>query len=337
MSSITSIAITEAPVNLQDLVWALSNTQSLEEKYKAAMSTVRQIRSRYAGENDDLSKDLKDWIDRLSTFVEREKPTTFDELARLARREFDLLQEMFRNPLDPDRFVETVFYDGKYIWDEKTLKDYPSHISPFDCVSRIEVYPHPFCGEMIAWWKSLPLDPLYQMTLRNPQQLILRNFAPAPSSLQQISSQNTRTKLELYLLNAEQAVSKKKILNQQKDIGKLVVAIRTTIPRAKQEVGEVVGLMNRSIETHHTESNMRLTALEETQATARNIFNATIQNRDQQISQLNHRQTQSEAEIRELKRQEANFQSQIASQASTIAALSNQVHSRNDGGGCAIL
>jgi hypothetical protein len=341
MISIHSTTTTENPTP-NHLVFVLSSAQSLEEKFIAVHSNLREIRSRYLGENDKLSTSLREWIDRFSACMREERPACFDELIRLAKREFDLLQEMFRNPFSRDRHVETSFFDGEFIWDEATLKDYLqlSHISPFDGTSCLEAHPHPFCSEMIAWWKSLPLDPLYRMQPTHSLDLIVRKFSittPPTSTIQSISSQNANTKLELYILYAQQAISTKKIHNQQKAIEKLSVAIRTTAVRAKEEIGEVVTLMRQSNEAHRVETDMRLTALEETQQTTRNIFTATIRDKDQKINHLDQQQKLSEKEIGELKRQAALLQSQIASQANTIAALSNRVNSDDGGSDCTIL
>ena len=333
----TTTANTTAP---QHFVWPRTNAQPAEIQFKTVAQALRQIRSRYVAQTDELSTDLKDWIDRFSTFVDRGNPTTLGEAAHLARKEFDILKDILRNIFAPDRTVETPLWDGQFLWDESSLNDYLQlyHISPFDGTTRLEARPHPFCAEVIQWMKSLPLDGLYQAApVTTARARILRNFASATPPLQKISSQSPNEKLELYLLYAEQAVAAKKIRNQNKKIAVLSTAIRTTIPRAEEGIRVAIREMRASNEAHHRKSNMRNAALEEMITTGQTVFNGALLDKDQQIGQLNYRQTLSEAQIKAMKEREAQFEAQLASQNATIAALSNQVNNSGGGNDCTIL
>jgi hypothetical protein len=337
-TSAQTTSLTETTSSPQELVLTLTGTQSPQDLFTAVMSALDQIRARHQGENDTLSQDLKDWIKRFSTFVARENPATLEEVERLGRRELELLKDLLRNPLAPDRIVDSALFDGEYIWDETTLNDYLQlyHISPFNSRTRIEAHPHPFCREVIAWWKSLPLDAFSQTAPVTSRELILRNFSSPTPPILRISSQNAATKLELYLLHAQQAVSAKRARDQQKMIERLSVSLTTTVVRAEAGIREAVNEMRQSNAAHHREANMRMDANDQLLRTTQTIFNGAIRDRDQRIHAQDVRQQQSEAEIAELKRQDAANKAQLAAQAQTIASLSN----RGGGGGgrrCTIL
>jgi uncharacterized coiled-coil protein SlyX len=327
---------TRTIMSVQTITTSISPTLSLtlinaHTVFKAKMTEIENICRYYQNDGDSI---LMSWAQEFLTTINRLNPHSLEEVVRLLQDQLWLFREHVKSPHPPYAIIETPILVCGVLWEKRDFDDYISsypNINPREKEELLAtVRPHPFCQEMIKWYRSLPLEPLNAIVPAREGQLST-NY-----SLTMILEGNQEYKIQLYHQFAIASLQKQIIARQSVQIRQLAMACTQTAAKAKAEVGAIFLRMEEANVLHRQETKERLDKIEDTQTRTHAIYSATLNDQNERIHHLNSVNQHQEVEIRSLNNRVDSMQQTINSQAAQIQALASQANSGGSGG-CALL
>lgn len=300
---ISNIHSIQSPV--PTLIWRLRLTpgdEAINNTIKDMLQKLSDICSKYDGETDWLSIQIKKWSDKTLSYLDSSEEVESSEAAEIAFRRLDKLfnrifVDSYNNPLKRSPWL-----DRGWVWEEENLNEYRvlanqlsfPDISPFDN-APIAATEHLFATEVLAWAQELATQtpsiepsPIDNSLVRSP-----------------VSQQEKMMRIFSYMSEAQKAIDlarrRLEVRRQEEEKRQMMQLFASKLDlfmeRNTRETDKFLEEGRQERAAHKQKIDEELTSIQHTHQVERDAMHGDLNEKEQRIQNLEVRVTQAENTI----------------------------------------